>query len=297
MITVPLLHPDALSELVSALSQRLVKRRASAYSNAGEDVCRVHVEATANALVEDVAEGRAKAMRPAAISFVSELLPRGLSYSDLRYFARLFREQARALVADDQREALDDWCYEHLAVCTTHFMVQREGQLQRQAAQRDIERYESQLAELQVALDDKTQLLELIRQASIPIAPVVRGILVVPLVGTFDRFRAELLTERLLDEVARARARVTILDISGVPVFDTDAAQLIVRLARSVRLLGTKVILVGMSPNNARTIVELGIKLDDVATQGSLQDGLSAALASQGLHIVARPRPQKNRAG
>lgn len=126
-----------------------------------------------------------------------------------------------------------------------------------------------------------------IRQASTPIAPVVRGILVVPLVGVFDAFRAEVLTEKLLEEVARVHARSVILDISGVPMFDTESAQLIIRLARTVRLLGTEIILVGMSPGNARTIVDLGIDLVGLRTLGTLQDGLAQALVLQRLQIVA----------
>jgi anti-anti-sigma factor len=146
-------------------------------------------------------------------------------------------------------------------------------------------RLEGQLAELAAALDEKTQLLELIRQASTPIVPVVRGIVVVPLVGTLDAFRAELVTERLLHEVVRLKARTAILDVSGVPLFDTHAAQLILRLARSVRLLGTRVLLVGMSPETARTIVGLGVDLGAVESHATLQDGLARALSLQGLAI------------
>jgi anti-anti-sigma regulatory factor len=80
---------------------------------------------------------------------------------------------------------------------------------------------------------------------------------------------------------------VAILDISGVPVFDTDAAQLIIRLARLVGLLGAKIILVGMTPNNARTIVDLGIDLDQIVTSHALQDGLRTALALQRMKIVS----------
>lgn len=282
----PIFEPSARAELISSLTERLSKRRMSAFSIAGEAVCRVHVEAAVDALERDVEAGKFAAMRPAVTAFVGEFVPKDMGYTDLRFFAQQLRERAHALVADDQQAALADWCYEHLAVCTTHFMVMRDSVLQRQAEQRDIERYESQLTELRAALDEKTELLEFIRQASTPIATVVGGILVVPLVGTFDRVRAEILTERLLDGVGRARARVAILDISGVPVFDTDAAQLIVRLARSVRLLGAKVILVGMSPDNARTIVDLGIELNQIVTCRALQDGLRMALGFQHMKIV-----------
>ncbi|KIG14720.1 RsbR, positive regulator of sigma-B [Enhygromyxa salina] len=275
------------TELVSSVTQRLAKRRMSAFSVAGEEPCRVHVEAAVDALERDTEAGTAEAMRVVAVAFTNTFLAHGLGYSDLTFFTRLLRERARELAPAHQRAAIEQWCYDHLVVSTTHFMVQRDDALQREAAQRDIERFESQLAELRVALNEKTQLLELIREASTPIAPVVPGILVVPLVGTFDRFRAELLTERLLDAIGQSRARVTILDISGVPVFDTDAAQLVIRLARSVRLLGAKVILVGMSPDNARTIVELGVALDGMMTCRALQDGLRAALAIQRLKLVS----------
>jgi anti-anti-sigma regulatory factor len=280
-------EPTVRAELLSSVSSGLAKRRMSAFSMLGEDRCRTHVEATVDALEQDLEAGSFEAMRAPAIAFVSEFLAEGMGYTDLRFFSKLLREKALELAPADRREAVEEWCYQHLAVCTTHFLVQRDGMLQRQAEQRDIDRFESQLAELEAALAEKTQLLELIREASTPVTSVVRGILVVPLVGTFDRFRAELLAERLLDEVGQARARVAILDISGVPVFDTDAAQMIIRLARSVRLLGCKVILVGMSPRNARTIVELGIELDQTETCQALQDGLRKALALLHMKIVS----------
>jgi anti-anti-sigma factor len=282
----PLFESATKDELVAALAVSLAKRQMSAFSLVGEDACRRHVAAALDALERDVASGKFDAMRPATSAFVSEFVPRELGFTDLRMFARSLRERVLAIAPADQRAAIEEWCYQHLAVCTTHFMVQRDGMLQRQAEQRDIERYESQLAELEVALAEKTQLLQVIREASTPVTTVASGVLVVPLVGMFDRFRAELLNERLLDEVARARARVVILDIAGVPVFDTDAAQLIIRLARSVRLLGAKIILVGMSPDNARTIVALGIELDDIMTCRALEDGLRQALALVHMRIV-----------
>ncbi|MCA9701334.1 MAG: STAS domain-containing protein, partial [Myxococcales bacterium] len=147
------------------------------------------------------------------------------------------------------------------------------------------ERFETQLADLRVAFEEKTQLLEVIRQASTPIATVSDGILVVPMVGTFDSFRAELLTEKLLTEVSRTQAHSVLLDISGAPLFETQAAQLVIRMARTVRLLGARLILVGMSPDSARTIVDLGVDLGDLETFGTLQAGLERA--SQ------RPRPTK----
>jgi anti-anti-sigma factor len=280
------INEDGRAEIVGAVTERLLRRSASAFQVVGEPTCRAHTELAVAALERDLDNGARDAVRSTVVSMIDELMPKGLNFSDLRFFSRTLREHARGAVPEDQRLAVEDWFYEHLSVCTTHFMVRRDDLLMRQTAQRRFEHFESQLAELQVALEEKIKLLEAIRQVSTPIAPVVQGILVVPLVGMFDGFRAQLLTEKLLTEVARVHARATIIDISGVPVFDTDAAQLIVRLARSVRLLGAEVFLVGMSPENARTIVDLGADLANVTTLGTLQDGLAKALRSQRMGIV-----------
>ena len=284
------LHADKRAELVAAVTARLGKRRASVFQKLGEAACRGFVDSTVSAVELDLEAGACKSVRGVALPMLTELIPAGLSFSDLRFFNAALREQVRAHVDDAHALAVGDWFYEHLCVCSIHYMVQREQQLKQAAAARDVERFESQLAELQVALEDKTELLEAIRQASVPIAPVVRGILVVPMVGVFDGERAEILTERLLEEISRQRARAAILDVSGVPVFDTDAAQLIIRLARSVRLIGAKVIMVGMSPDNARTLVELGVDLAMLTTLGTLQDGLAAALVYQRMKIVSTSR-------
>jgi rsbT co-antagonist protein RsbR len=214
-----------------------------------------------------------------------------LGFADLRAYVLTLRKEVRdALVNDpvtaEVRTRIEEWFFELLLACTTRFMAFRDEAIQQQSARESVERLESQLAELALALDEKTQLLDVIRQASTPIVPVVNGILVVPLVGTFDAFRAELLTEKLLHEITRCKARTAILDISGVPVFDTLAAQLMIRLARSVRLLGARVYLVGMSPNIARTVVGLGIELGSLESYATLQDGLARALVSQNMEIV-----------
>jgi anti-anti-sigma factor len=165
-------------------------------------------------------------------------------------------------------------------------VVQREEVFQKEAARLEAQHLESQLDELRAAFAEKTALLEQLHQTSTPIAPVVEGILVVPLVGTVDAARTELLTERLLQAVTQARAQVVILDISGVPGFDAVAAALIVRLGQAVRLLGAELIVVGMAPATARTIVELGVELAGLRALGSLQDGLALALRLRRLTIA-----------
>jgi anti-anti-sigma factor len=277
------------SQIVEAVAPRLSKRTASTFQQAGEEACREYVEAALRALVQDLETGKSDAVRTHVYSLMDDLGDKGLSFSDLRFYIRVLREQIQHALANETegpRLKVERWFFEMLLVGTMRFMAWRDEMKIRESAKRGVERLESQLAELEVALAEKTELLDVIRQASTPIAPVVRGILVVPMVGTFDTFRAEVLTEKLLQEISRVHARAAILDISGVPMFDTEAAQLLIRLARSVRLLGTELILVGMSPANARTIVALGVDLGNIETFGTLQAGLARALKLRRLKVV-----------
>lgn len=278
--------------LVDELSRRLPSRAGSIFRVVGEVVCRQLAETALGALRRDLQAGKREAVRELAQALLRELATKGLNFADLRFFAQTLRTlvhasaEAASDVEADQRRRIDDWMFDLLLVSTMHFMSQREESLQERAAQLEVRQMESQLSELKAAFEEKTQLLELIRQASTPIAPVVDGILVVPLVGVFDAFRAEILTEKLLQSVTTARARVVILDITGVPVFDAEAAQLVIRLAQAVRLLGSEMMLVGVSSEIARTIVELGVDLKGLKTLGTLQTGLAQALAVRRLKIV-----------
>jgi rsbT co-antagonist protein RsbR len=285
----------AREQIVAAVATRICGRAATVFATAGEAACRGYVEAGFDALVQDLAASRPSGTRSVAYRLVEELGGAGLGFADLRAYVLTLRKEVRDALAtgteigpetDEFRTRIEEWFFELLLACTTRFMAFRDDAMQQQSARESVERLESQLAELALALDEKTQLLDVIRQASTPIVPVVNGILVVPLVGTFDAFRAELLTEKLLHEIGRNKARTAILDISGVPVFDTLAAQLMIRLARSVRLLGARVYLVGMSPDIARTVVGLGIELGSLESYATLQDGLARALGSQNMEII-----------
>lgn len=292
-------------EIVSATVATLHGRSTSSFHRVGEESCRSVVEQAVDALRDDLEAGKKSAVRGAVRGLIEVLSGEGLNFSDLRFFAQSLRKHTRgALLGGDKDDeqgpltpAIEDWFFELVLVATMHFIAQREQNLQERTVKLELEQLESQLAELQNALAEKTRLLEVIRQASTPIAPVVEGILVVPLVGTFDAFRAETLTEKLLQEIARLQARAVILDVSGVPIFDTEAAHLIIRLARTVRMLGTEFFLVGMSAANARTIVELGIDLSHLKTHGTLQDGLAQALILLRLRIAPIRRAELEAAG
>lgn len=292
----------SLADLEEAFARRLVARTGSLFRAQGEGVCRELARAALLAMREDLAAGKREALRGALLQLVERFAAQGLSFSDIRYYSQSLRTLVLASVDADgtvtgaSRRLVEDWLYEALLVASMRFLTLREQQIQERAAQQEVQQLERQIAELRTAYEEKMRLLDVIRQASTPIAPVVEGILVVPLVGVFDTFRAQLLTERLLQAVSKSQAQVVIVDISGVPIFDAEAAQLVIKLSLAVRLLGTELLLVGLSSEVARTIVQSGVGLGGLQTLGTLQDGLAVALAQRRLKIgplAPKPEPPK----
>jgi anti-anti-sigma factor len=117
----------------------------------------------------------------------------------------------------------------------------------------------------------------LINELSTPIIPVSDSVLVVPLIGTIDSLRAAQVTQSLLEAVGQQNAQVLIVDITGVSVVDTNVLHHLLQTARAVRLLGATVLLVGIAPEVAQTIVQLGVDLSSIVTRSTLQAGLENA--------------------
>jgi len=278
--------------LTTTLAERLGRRAGSVFHSIGAATCEAVAGRVIAALAADLRAGKDAAGREVMLTLIQQYAGAGLGYADLRHLTTTLRALVLASLATApdieaaERQRVDDWLFQLVLVGAMRFVAHREQVFQEQAARLEVRQLESQLEELKAAFDEKTRLLETIRQASTPIAPVYEGIVVVPLVGMFDTQRAELLTERLLRAIADARAQVVILDITGVPLFDTEAAQLIIRTGMAVRLLGTQMILVGVSPAIAQTIVGLGVDLAGLKTLSSLQDGLAHALALRRLRIA-----------
>jgi rsbT co-antagonist protein RsbR len=129
---------------------------------------------------------------------------------------------------------------------------------------------------------------DVIQELSAPIVPIFSGVLVLPLVGAIDSRRAGMIISTLLDEIAQRQATIVLLDITGVPVVDTAVAHHLLMAARAVRLLGAELVLVGIRPEIAQTIVQLGVSFSDIVTWADLQAGLTYALERQGLEITPR---------
>jgi rsbT co-antagonist protein RsbR len=172
-------------------------------------------------------------------------------------FARLreaLRGDAEALAAQtwETNELLD-----RLGLLTTEvFQKSREEIIQRQ----------------------QQELLEL----STPVVKLWEGILAVPLIGTLDSARTQVVMESLLERIVETGAGMAIIDITGVPMVDTLVAQHLLKTVAAARLMGAECIISGIRPQIAQTIVHLGIEMQSVATKATLADAISLALRQSG---------------
>jgi len=120
-------------------------------------------------------------------------------------------------------------------------------------------------------------------------SPVIRlwdQLLLLPLVGVVDTFRARQVTERLLEAITKYEATVTIIDVTGVPVFDTGVARHIMKAIDAAQLLGSKIVMTGISPEGAQTLTKLGITFSGVISRATLRAGVAEAFAMIGRKVV-----------
>ncbi len=157
---------------------------------------------------------------------------------------------------------------------------ERTHDLEAQYVQATMARKEAELAHLRVSeqMDVIARQQSLIQEMSVPILPLTESTMVIPLVGALDANRLALIQERALESLEQSSARYVILDTTGVSVVDTAVAQGLMRIVQAAGLLGTKVVIVGIRPEMAQTIVGLGISLDGVITRRSLQEGVTYTL-------------------
>lgn len=135
----------------------------------------------------------------------------------------------------------------------------------------------------------KRQAQEILEMATVPVVQVWEGILLVPLIGTLDSTRTQQLMERLLERLTQSASPVALLDITGVPTIDTQTAQHLVETIKAVRYVGAEVVLTGVRPVIAQTLVHLGIDLSHVITRSSLTAGLRVAFSILGLQVSTKP--------
>jgi anti-anti-sigma regulatory factor len=144
-----------------------------------------------------------------------------------------------------------------------------------------VESFRKKRAELAFARQTR-EILEL----STPIIRLWKGIILAPLIGTLDSQRSKLFIERLLEMIVEYSSEVAIIDITGVPAVDTQTAQNIIEAIIAARLLGTQVVMTGVRPSIAQTLIQLGIDLEGIETRSSLEGGMKVAYGMLGLEVT-----------
>jgi rsbT co-antagonist protein RsbR len=134
----------------------------------------------------------------------------------------------------------------------------------------------------------QAEMLEL----STPVVKLWEGILCLPMIGTLDSARTQVVMESLLQKIVETSSPIAIIDITGVPTVDTLTAQYLLKTVTAARLMGAECIISGIRPQIAQTIVHLGVDLGDVVTKASLADALGLALEKTG-RVVSRVKNRK----
>jgi rsbT co-antagonist protein RsbR len=178
-------------------------------------------------------------------------------------FARL-----RARVPDTEALARETW--------TATTLLDRLGLYTTEVAQRSRE---------DVIARQQQELLEL----STPVVKIWEGVVAVPLIGTLDSARTQVVMENLLTRIVDTGASVAIIDITGVPTVDTLVAQHLIKTVAAARLMGAECIISGIRPQIAQTMVHLGVMLENVTTKATLADAIAVALRVTG-YAVTRAR-------
>ena len=127
-------------------------------------------------------------------------------------------------------------------------------------------------------------------ELSTPVVKLWQSIVAIPLIGTLDSNRTQVVMESLLSTIVATNSKVAIIDITGVPAVDTLVAQHLLKTITAAKLMGAECILSGIRPQIAQTIVHLGINLNDVVTKASLADALALALQKTGKAVVRADR-------
>jgi rsbT co-antagonist protein RsbR len=238
-------------------------------------------KAVVNALAEAADAARVDDPDAAAFSSVRDQLGRmgaarsraGLTTGQVSGELAALRLPMEDLLLSDLRDA--EAPEEHVRACLTTLTV-LTGTLRVVVMQ-------TALSEGQALIDrQRLQLLEV----ATPVIKLWDGIVAVPLIGTLDSARSQVVMETLLDSIVEQQARYAILDITGVPTVDSLVAQHLMKTVAAARLMGAECIVSGIRPAIAQTIVHLGLDLGTVVTRAGLADALGYALHKLGAGIV-----------
>ena len=213
-----------------------------------------------------------KDVRDLLVRISSERVRQGFTPTETATFVfslkqPLFERLRRELNGDSERLAQELW--------STTTLLDRLGLLTIEAYQKSRE---------EVIRRQQQEMLEL----STPVVELWKGILALPLIGTLDSARTQIVMENLLTKIVETGAGIAIIDITGVPTVDTLVAQHLLKTVGAARLMGAECIISGIRPQIAQTIVHLGVDLQDVVTKATLADAFAVALKRLRLSISSQ---------
>jgi rsbT co-antagonist protein RsbR len=269
-------NADLLTELVAHLRNNRTQLRQEWARRIGEARLltaltqeEIFSEATSvyDNYVEVLETGSVEALQDYARNLSERIIPRGVETEEVLGIVLLLRDVlARSLFEkypDDFNRVLD--VYEPAAnrianTVAINFVTERERVIRQQQ--------------------------EAIRELSTPVLQVRERLLILPIIGVLDGQRARQLTEQLLRGIRTNRARVVVIDITGVPTIDSTVANHLVQTVDASRLMGASVIITGLSPEIAQTLVTLGVDLSKVNAVGDLQGGIEEAERLLGYTVI-----------
>jgi rsbT co-antagonist protein RsbR len=132
-------------------------------------------------------------------------------------------------------------------------------------------------------------------ELSTPVVRLWENILALPLIGTLDSARTQVVMQNLLEAIVQTRSDFAIIDITGVPIVDTLVAQHLLKTVAAARLMGADCLISGIRPQIAQTIIHLGVDLTDVTTKATLADAFAVALRRSGHMMVQGDRMHSDR--
>lgn len=251
----------------------LVRERVVRYSQVDPATFPANTQRMLDLLPKAAADPLSEEIVPYVNDLVRQRLPAGFQLTDILEAMFLYKELILPLIFE---HAADDGERQELVAALDDGI--------RNVALRFCRAF----VDLQVELLEKQR--EAVLELSTPVINVWDGILALPLIGTVDTHRARQIMEVLLSSVARERASIVLLDITGVPVVDTNVAGHLFKTIRAAELLGTECLLVGIGPELAQTIVALGVDLRSITSTADMRQGLTLAFQKLGLKVSSTRR-------
>lgn len=276
-------HQDAILEdwrnqQIKVVGRRMSASEESQLTTACRDFLTALREATQSG-VSDISKPEWGSMRDLLAALSSSRAKAGYTATETSVFIFSIKEplfaRLRTDVGDGQELADEIW--------KSTLLLDRLGLYTMEAFQKERE---------QIIARQQQEILEL----STPVVRLWDNVLALPLIGTLDSARTQVVMQNLLEAIVETRSDIAIIDITGVPTVDTLVAQHLLKTVAAARLMGADCFISGIRPQIAQTIIHLGVNLEDVTTKATLADAFAMALRRTGF-TVARIAPSASNSG